>query len=199
MSESSPPQEKSNTGIYLLGILLMGGAIGGIVYATRTPSTPTQPTAPTKPVETQGPVVNTPPPPPPPSVDETEDAGPDAAPTSTAKVSSGTGGGTGGGSCGRCGEGEFSPALQSALQAIPGTAQGCYNRALRSSAASGKITVSVQVGSTGNVCGASIANDTLGSAEISSCVLGRVKGRSFPPPKSGCVVANIPINFQIAK
>lgn len=198
MSESTSPPEKSNTGIYLLGILLLGGAIGGIVYATRTPAeTPAPP--PPKPTETQAQINNSPPPPPPPKIDEVEDAGTDAPSTApTGKVSTTTGGGAGG-SCSKCGEGEFTPALQSALQAIPGSAQGCYNRALRSSAASGKLTVSVQVGSSGNVCGASIANDTLGSPEIASCVLGRVRGRTFPPPKSGCVVANIPINFQIAQ
>jgi hypothetical protein len=59
------------------------------------------------------------------------------------------------------------------------------------------MTVSVQVGSSGAVCGASIANDSVNSGEISSCVLGRFRGRTFPPPESGCVVVNIPIAFTI--
>jgi hypothetical protein len=59
------------------------------------------------------------------------------------------------------------------------------------------MTVSVQVGSNGSVCSASIVSDSVNSNEISSCVLGRFRGRSFPSPQSGCVVVNIPINFTI--
>jgi hypothetical protein len=59
------------------------------------------------------------------------------------------------------------------------------------------MSVSVQVGSNGAVCGASITKDTVGSGEISSCVLGKFRGRSFPAPQSGCVVVNIPIKFEI--
>jgi hypothetical protein len=59
------------------------------------------------------------------------------------------------------------------------------------------MTVSVQVASTGAVCSAALIEDTVGSGEIASCVLGRFRGKSFPPPKSGCVVVNVPINFTI--
>jgi hypothetical protein len=77
------------------------------------------------------------------------------------------------------------------------SAQGCYNRALRTSEASGRMVVRVQVGSTGAICGASIVEDSVHSSDIASCVLGRFRGKSFPPPKSGCVVVNVPINFTI--
>jgi len=132
-------------------------------------------------------------PPPPPEIEE-EDAGTDAGePTAKRPV----GGGTGGGMCSNCGKGESSAALNSALSAMAGSAKGCYNRALRSSAVSGTLTVSVQVGANGTVCGASVVNDAVGSAEISSCVAGRFTGKKFPPPTSGCVVVNIPIAFKI--
>jgi hypothetical protein len=83
------------------------------------------------------------------------------------------------------------------LQSAASGARTCYNRALKTSEVSGSITVSVQVGSTGAVCGASVTKDTVGSAEIASCVLGSFRGKSFPAPQSGCVVVNIPIRFEI--
>ncbi|WP_129354650.1 AgmX/PglI C-terminal domain-containing protein [Sorangium cellulosum] len=133
-------------------------------------------------------------PPPPPPVEEVEDAGVDAG-----KVASGQSPqGAGKSPCsGKCGDGATSPALDSAVLGLARSAQGCYNRALRTSEVSGKLTVSVQVASTGAVCSASILNDTVGSNEIASCVLGRFRGKSLPPPQSGCVVVNVPINFTI--
>ncbi|MEO7113280.1 MAG: AgmX/PglI C-terminal domain-containing protein, partial [Polyangiaceae bacterium] len=146
------------------------------------------------------PINNSPAPPAPPSLDELPDAGDDAG-TSTdggTKIAS-TGSGSSAGMCSKCTEGTSSAALNSKVHAIAGSAQGCYNRALRTSAASGKIVVSVQVGANGSVCNASISNDTIGSSEISSCVLGRFHGVSLPPPEKGCVTLNVPINFKIAQ
>ena len=59
------------------------------------------------------------------------------------------------------------------------------------------MTVSVQVGPSGQVCSAAITNDSVHSNEISQCVLGRFRSGSFPPPTGGCVTANIPISFTI--
>jgi TonB family protein len=172
--------------------LLLAAAAVGLYFATKKdPPPPVVQTAQPPPPQ---PVMNTPAPPPPPKEEDLveEDAGKDAGPSK--KVASAGGGG----SCAKCGEGKISPALSSAIRNAAGSAQGCYRRALRQSAASGSMTVSVQVGSSGNVCGASIVNDTVGSPEISSCVLGRFRGSSFPPPEQGCVVVNVPINFKLA-
>ncbi|AUX48329.1 hypothetical protein SOCE26_098630 [Sorangium cellulosum] len=133
-------------------------------------------------------------PPPPPPVDEVEDAGVDAGKVATGQNPSTTGKGP---CTGKCGDGVGSPALDSAVLGLARSAQGCYNRALRTSEVSGKLTVSVHVGSSGAVCNASIVNDSVGSNEIASCVLGRFRGKSLPPPQSGCVVVNVPINFTI--
>ena len=84
------------------------------------------------------------------------------------------------------------------MQSVAGSAQGCYNRALRTSAASGTLTVSVTVGTGGASCGVSIVSDTVGNSEISSCVLGRFQGQSWPAPDEGCVTLNVPITFKIA-
>jgi TonB family protein len=178
--------------MYLVfALLLAGGVVGLWLLTKKDPPPPTVQTA--APPKEPEPVMNTPAPPPPPKEEDLppEDAGPGDA--GGKKVASGGGGG----SCAKCGEGKPSAALNSAVRNAAGSAQGCYRRALRQSAAAGSMTVSVQVGSTGNVCGASIVNDTVGSPEISNCVLNRFRGTNFPPPEQGCVIVNVPINFKL--
>ena len=55
----------------------------------------------------------------------------------------------------------------------------------------------MQVGPSGQVCNASLANDSVHSNEIATCVLSRFRGQTFPPPSGGCVTVNIPISFTI--
>jgi hypothetical protein len=59
------------------------------------------------------------------------------------------------------------------------------------------MAVVVQVASNGSICSASITNDTVRSSEIGSCVLGKFRGKMFPPPQSGCVIVTIPITFTV--
>jgi outer membrane biosynthesis protein TonB len=194
---SQPPPSSAipkggGSGPYIAGVVLLGALIIGLVW-WKTKGTDGPPPAPT--VTVQAPPTNTvqtlDAPPPPPKIDDV-----DGGATPSAKVA-GTGL-PGKGPCGpKCGDGKSSSALESALRSTAGSAQGCYNRALRTSEVSGSMTVSVQVGSNGSVCSASIVSDSVNSNEISSCVLGRFRGRSFPSPQSGCVVVNIPINFTI--
>ena len=212
MSASIPPpseqipEKSSDARRYLAGILILGGLMAGLVYWKTRPPEPAP--APTPAVTTPATPVEPPPlyaPPPPPPIEEVEDAGAGSGSGSGSgsdaavkAPSSSVGGVAPKGPCtGKCGDGEPSAALASAVNATARSAQGCYNRALRSGEASGRMTVSVQVGSTGAVCGASIVDDNVHSSEISSCILGRFRGRSFPPPKSGCVVVNVPINFTL--
>lgn len=204
-SSSIPPSKPAGTpeggaGPYVIGIVVLLAAGGGLYWwKSQAPEAKTEPTAaastPVKSVEPPKPQFAPPPPPPPEEEDAGVDAGDDAGPASSASAKVGVGGGTGKGPCQKCGEGKPSAALTSAIRSTAQGAQGCYNRALRQGEASGQMTVSVSVGSTGNVCGASIASDSVGSAEISSCVLGRFRGKTFPPPDEGCVVVNVPINF----
>ncbi|MCC6551782.1 MAG: AgmX/PglI C-terminal domain-containing protein [Polyangiaceae bacterium] len=202
MSASIPPPSEEIPGKsggsapYIIGMVVLGGLMAGLIYWKTRPAP--RPEAPPPPVVTQAKPVEPPPmhaPPPPPPIEEVEDAGADAAAKATAAS---PGAGAPRGPCGgKCGDGESSAALASAVSSTARSAQGCYNRALRTGEASGRMTVSVQVGSTGAVCSASIIEDSVHSGEISSCVLGRFRGKSFPPPKSGCVVVNVPINFTI--
>lgn len=197
MSEEEPeiPGKSSGAGLYIAGIVLLGAATAGLLaWRFRSQSAP-------PPVVTAPPAVTTaaPPPPqfapPPPPKIETE-----PEPTATASAASGapkSAGASGPNPCAKCGEGEVGSALSSAVSSAAAGARGCYVRALQKSEVSGRMNVSVQVGSTGQVCGASITSDTVGSPQVSSCVLGRFQGRSFPPPTRGCVVVNVPINFTI--
>jgi hypothetical protein len=134
-------------------------------------------------------------PPPPPKIEEEPDAG--AADAGKQPAAKGTGGPVSPGPCGGNCTGQATGALQSALTSRAQSAKGCYNRALRTSEVSGSMTVSVQIGPSGQVCSAGLAADTVRSNEISSCVLGRFRGQSFPPPSGGCVTVNIPISFTI--
>lgn len=202
MPASSPPPPSegipgtSGSGApYVLGILVLGILAGGLFCwkSRQTPTTVTTQSAAPPPVAEPPP----PPqarfaPPPPPKLEEEPDAGAPPAPKGTGQSAAPGGSGL----CSKCTEGQTSPALNSAVRARVQSTQSCYNRALQhNSEVAGSMTVSVQVGSTGAVCGASIVNDSVHSNEVSSCVLGRVRGQSFPPPTSGCVTLNIPIAF----
>jgi hypothetical protein len=196
-SSQQIPGKSGSAGLYLLGIAVLAALMGGLLYwkLRPEPAPPPTPVA-AAPVESK-PVEPAPlfAPPPPPPVEEVPDAGKEPPKGNGGASSPGT---TAKGPCSvKCGDGESSPALLSAINAAASSARGCYNRALRTSEVSGKMTVSVQVASTGAVCNASIANDTVGSNEIASCVLGRFRGRTLPAPRSGCVVVNVPINFTI--
>jgi hypothetical protein len=199
-----PPSEKipgksSGAGLYLVGIVvLLASAVGLFVWkrnanqaATQQAVTVTATAAPPPPPQ--------PPPqvalPPPPKI-ETEEPTPSATASSPAAKGTGPAGPAGPGPCSNC-QGTATGALSSAIRSTAQSAQGCYQRALRTSEVSGSMTVAVQVSASGSVCSASIAADTVRSGEITQCVLGRFRGKTFPPPQGGCVTVNVPISFSI--
>ena len=205
MSDSIPPSlipgQSSSVAPYVAGVVGLAALIGGLLYwksSTKPDQAPSAASA-APVVKTSEPVTNFNPPPPPPPKEE------DLAPTATAPATGGgpkaagsAGSSAAAGPCGgKCGDGQSSSALDAAVRSTAQQAQGCYNRALRTGEVSGKLTVSVQVGPNGQVCGASIVNDTVNSGDISSCVLGRFRSRSYPAPTSGCVVLNVPISFSV--
>lgn len=201
MSENEPEiPGKSSVGIYIAGIVILGAAtIGLLVWRSRSNvAPPPAPAIPTVAATTAAPPPPMFAPPPPPKIETEPEPTASAAGASTGGKSSGTGAAAGGPSpCGKCGDGEGNSALSAAVQSAAAGARGCYNRAIQKSEVSGRMTVSVQVGSTGSVCSAAISGDTVGSPQVSSCVLSRFQGRSFPAPTKGCVVVNVPINFTI--
>lgn len=86
--------------------------------------------------------------------------------------------------------------LESALGFRVKQAHRCYDNALaQDPTLRGKMTVTVRVGTNGQVCTANVTSNELGSPQVASCVAGYFRGISVPAPKGGCVDANIPINF----
>jgi hypothetical protein len=193
------PGHSSGGGLYLIGaVVLVAAAVA--LFSWKKCSTAQPVTQQTVTVTASAPPVREDPPPlfappPPPKLDDEPDAGLDVgkpAPKGTVAAP-----GPAGGPCGGTCNGAVNGALTSALRGRAQSAQGCYNRALRTSEVSGGLTVSVQVGPSGAACSASVVNDSVHSSEISSCVLGRFRGQTFPPPSGGCVTVNIPIAFTI--
>ncbi|MCC6215246.1 MAG: AgmX/PglI C-terminal domain-containing protein [Polyangiaceae bacterium] len=187
MSQTTqPPPQKSNNTAFIGAAALMLLVMGGLIYWKLGQSAPT-------------PEVKAPPPPPPkPTIEDTLPP-PPPPPEPTASAAEPTqkkvrGGGGGGGCAGEC-AGRSTPQLESALRSKAGQARGCYERALRqNSMLQGKLTVAVRVGPTGEVCSASIAQDSVGSG-VGACVLGMFRGGSLPPPQGGCVDTAVPLNF----
>lgn len=194
---SAIPGHSSGGGLYLVGaVILVGGAVGLIVWKRSHASAP--PALPAV-VASAGSQEDAPPlrfaPPPPPTLDDEPDAGVVDAGVAAPKS---TGAPAGGHLlCGTNCSGTATSSLTTALRAKAQSAQGCYQRALRTAEVSGSLMVSVQVSPSGSVCSASLTKDSVRSAEISSCVLGRFRGQTFPPPSGGCVTVNIPISFTI--
>lgn len=189
---SQIPGKSGGSGPYIAGVLVLAVLLGGLIlWRIRSSDPPPAPPPIVSVQKTSEPPVPQFSPPPPPKIEEVDAGAEDAGPKTAGKP------GGGAGPCsGKC-NGAASAALQSALRGTAQSAQGCYNRALRTSAVSGSLTVSVQVGANGAVCGASISNDSVGSREISQCVLGRFQGKTFPPPDGGCMTVNIPVSFTI--
>jgi outer membrane biosynthesis protein TonB len=196
--ESAPPstQEPAGSGssTYAIGALVLGALIAGLLYWKCSASDETKPTPPpvtNKPPEPTAPMPEFAPPPPPEEDAGTEpDAGRKGPPVSS---------GSGGGACGECGKGVSNAKLESAVASTAGLARGCYQRALRTGGAEGKLNVRLSIGPDGSVCGANVTNDTLGSPMVSQCVVGKLRSRSYPKPDQGCVVVNVPMNFEMKK
>lgn len=193
---SQIPGNSGGSGSYIIGAVVLVGLAGALFAwkkcGAQQPPTATPQVTTVTATATQEQPVSFNAPPPPPKIEEVPDAGSDGGKT----ASNGKPGPAGPGPCSNC-SGTASSALSSALRSTASSAQGCYQRALRTNAVSGAMTVAVQVSASGTVCSASIANDTTGSGEIRSCVMAKFNGRSFPPPTGGCVTVNIPINFTI--
>ncbi|MFW5739939.1 MAG: AgmX/PglI C-terminal domain-containing protein [Myxococcota bacterium] len=201
MSPSQPPRssipsslpKRSSGAPYIAAIVVLVLLIVGLVWFkfSRDKEPPAQPPV------IQSVTQNDKPPPPPvfdipaPPVIE---AGPDAEPDDDKKKPSG-GGVT---LCSSPCRGTAPPALRSALSGTAAAARGCYERALRTnSMLQGRMMVAVRIASNGNVCNASIVQDSVGSPQVSSCVIGLFRGKRFPPVTGGrCADVQVPLSFK---
>ena len=189
---------KSNSGYMVIALVLAAG-IAFMLYSrcSGDEAKPDKPvvTAP-KPVATpKPPPMDFAPPPPPEEPAPSATASASAAASAVAAPRPGGKPGGGVGPCSKCGEGVPSSALRSAVSSTAGLARGCYNRALKGGGGEGTLTVSVRVGSTGQLCGANVSGN-VGNPGLKQCVLSKFNSRSYPPPQEGCVVINVPISFK---
>ncbi len=111
-----------------------------------------------------------------------------APPALAGRAASGCGAGPCGGSAG--------PELRRALVERVGQAQSCYRSSLFDRPGlRGTLTLSVRVGSGGQVCSAAVTGDDLGDPLVAACVTNLVRTGRFPAPDGGCVDAVVPMNF----
>jgi outer membrane biosynthesis protein TonB len=190
-TDSLMPKRKSGgTGFIVAGVLMLL-AMGGLIFwkVSSKQSQPMAVVSTTQAVAQTAPPELLEPPPPPPK----EQPKPEATAEPDKKVASTKGGSFG---CNAECNGKDPGSIRSALQGRAGQARGCYERALRNnSTLQGKLLVSVKIGPDGQVCSASIAENSLGDPAVATCVVQMFRSGGFPRPTGGCVDAAIPINF----
>lgn len=198
MSTSVPPEEpqipKSSGGLpFIIGAAALA-AVGGVAFwlTREEPKPPAPPPEPAPPASapaappTQAILDSIPPPPPVEEVEE-PDAGAQKAANGPSKTVD---------LCGGPCKGTASAALTSALTQRAASSRTCYERALRTNEhLQGKMVVQVRVDANGRVCSARIAEDGVGSQEVSSCVLASFRGAKLPAPTGGCLDVNVPMSF----
>ena len=81
-----------------------------------------------------------------------------------------------------------------------GAIRYCYEKAMtKNPTLGGKVAVRFTIDATGAVSSASAADTTIADAEMVSCVVGAVRGLSFPQPENGgTLVVTYPFNFSPA-
>ncbi len=196
MASTKPPPPTTSSTPYVIGVIVLLLLAFGLYRwkASTADTTPQITTVVASATQNEVPVLDAPPPPPKVEGRLPRRAGPTrAAPRPRSRPAAATAA-----AAARCDNAPASPAAPVGVfrgAAAQSAQAGCYQRALRTSEASGSMTVSVQVGPGGSVCSAGLAVDNVHSNEVAQCVLGRFRGRSFPSPGTGCSTVNIPINF----
>jgi len=192
-SPSRPPAGVPNPGSYakyavLAGLLLVGIGVATLHSWTTSPPAPLPPLPSASVVQTAEPAPNPklddiPPPPPP---QEAPEGG--SAPHTTVAVS--------GGCEGRCSERFSTPELTQAITVRAQQARRCYNQALaQDSTLKGKVSISVKVGPSGNVCSVGVASNDMGTPAVANCAANIFRNSVYPAPRGGCVEANVPLSF----
>lgn len=197
MTSKPPPSTAAPAGVpsggngkYIVLVVLLLGGVGGLIYWKKSQND--IPTAPSASVSA------TPPPPPPrrnedyipPPPDPIPSA--DAAPPPKQNTTFVASNGCEAKSC----SGKSNADLDAALGARARASRRCYNQALAAdNSLTGKMSISVRIGSNGAVCSANISSNELGSAQVANCVANTFRSAGFPSPTGGCVEATVPMNF----
>lgn len=194
-STTPPPPTTSSTPL-IVAVVAMLLLIAGLLFwkfsgKKEKEAAPVATTTALAPTADTTPVLDEPPPPPPPPEEPTSDAAPATSKATTGKVAS-----TGGGGCSATCDGTPAPQFSSQLQALAGRSRSCYERALlQNSELKGRLSVSVKVSPTGQVCSAKVTSNQTGDEGLSTCVTQIFRSATFAPPKNGCVEAAVPLNF----
>ena len=95
-------------------------------------------------------------------------------------------------------DGELDPAMVAKeVRTRLGAIKACYERALkRNPTLSGKVVIHWTITQAGTVSGVDVEQDTLGDAEVASCIKALVARWRFPAPSGGSVEVSFPFVFQ---
>jgi outer membrane biosynthesis protein TonB len=95
-------------------------------------------------------------------------------------------------------DGELDPAqVAKEVRTRLGAIKACYERALkRNPNLSGKVVIHWTITQAGTVSGVDVEQDTLGDAEVASCIKSLVARWRFPAPSGGSVEVSFPFVFQ---
>ncbi len=190
-----------NGALIAIGVIVLLGAAGGILWwvgkkePPATPQTSTVASANTGAIPPPESTVELPPLPTN-EPDAGADTGVDAGDAGAKVVSNG---GAGGGSCGGTCTGTVPTELRNFISGRGAAAKLCYRAALEAQEGlAGDITVSLRIASDGSLCSSSIVSDSVGNANLASCVKAKMQ-TSYPAPKGGCVDQRVTINFKPQK
>jgi outer membrane biosynthesis protein TonB len=185
IAPSSRPPPSSSGAIYIIAVIALIAAIGGLVCWKLKGSKDVPTPVTTAPISTLPSLLEPPPPPPP----IEEDSG--AVEAGAVKMATGTAN-----PCAAKCSGTGNSSLNAAISGRAGAARPCYERALRvNSALQGKLMITVRIDAQGNVCNASVSQDAIHSPEVANCVMGMFRSAKFPPPTGGCLDAQVPLSF----
>ncbi|HVR03366.1 MAG TPA: AgmX/PglI C-terminal domain-containing protein, partial [Polyangia bacterium] len=95
-------------------------------------------------------------------------------------------------------DGELDPAMVAKeVRTRLGAIKACYERALkRNPTLSGKVVIHWTITQAGTVSGVDVEQDTLGDAEVASCIKALIARWRFPAPAGGSVDVSFPFVFQ---
>jgi outer membrane biosynthesis protein TonB len=98
-------------------------------------------------------------------------------------------------------DGELDPAMVAKeVRTRLGAIKACYERALkRNPTLSGKVVIHWTITQAGTVSGVDVESDTLGDAEVASCIKALVARWRFPAPSGGSVDVSFPFVFQASQ
>jgi hypothetical protein len=188
-----PPPPGGETTKYVVVVVVLAVGLCALLFWKNCADKPPTPIAYTAPSASLVPSAAPPPledevPPPP----ELPEAGPDGGTGGTRVVTNGP-------AAGICDQttctGVATSELQTALAFRAKQAHRCYDTALaQDPSIAGHVKIGVRVASNGMVCSANVAANDLSNPNVGGCIanLFRQSGH-FPPPKGGCVDANVPI------